>query len=95
MSTGFTDYRQPGDHDTGAGPPKRATDRAKIAAVKRFIPSISSGYDFRFSLPDGETVSTRCLDPDGRRTDIHLRDDVAVSAFLSMDHRRLYEAYTG
>lgn len=72
----------------------RATGGAKLAALERMIPALTSEYDFRFVLPDGRSVSTHCTRPGARRTDIHLRDDVAVSALASMSHRRLYEAYT-
>ena len=93
MARGSADYRRAG-HD-GTGVTRRAGRHAKLEIVKRMVSSINSQYDFRFTLPDGEEVSSRCVDPDGRRTDIHLHDDVAVSAFLAMNHRRLYEAFTG
>lgn len=88
MATGSTDYRR-------SGVTKRAGTHAKLETVKRLVAAINSPYDFRFTLPDGDVVATRCVDTDARRTDIHLHDDVAVSAFLSMSHRKLYEAFTG
>lgn len=93
MATGTTDYRRP-EHES-PGLTRRAGNRAKLDVAKRMVSAIRSPYDFRFTLPDGTEVSTQCGDPDARHTDIHLHDDVALSAFLSMSHRRLYEAFTG
>jgi cyclopropane-fatty-acyl-phospholipid synthase len=93
MTTGSIDFRRT-EHD-GTGVRKRVSRRAKLETVKRLVSAIISPYDFRFTLPDGNEVSSRCTDPDARRTDIHLHDDVAVSAFLSMSHSKLYEAFTG
>lgn len=69
-------------------------NRIKLEAVKRFVSTIKSPYDFRFILPNGEEVRTHCEDPAGRRTDIHLHDESAVSAVARMSHRALYEAFT-
>ncbi len=93
MTTGSTDYRRPVRHDTNVA--RRAGRRAKLETVKRMVSAINSQYDFRFRLPDGTEVASHCTDPDARRTDIHLHDDVAMSAFLTMSHRKLYEAFTG
>ncbi len=93
MATGLSDHRRK-EHD-GTGIAKRASRRAKFGTVKRMVAAINSRYDFRFTFPDGDEVASGCTEPDARRTDIYLHDDVAVSAFLSMSHRGLYEAFTG
>ncbi len=93
MTTGFTDYRR--RESAGSSVTEGAGRRAKLATVKRLVSAIDSPYDFHFTLPDGNEVSSRCTDPNARRTDIHLHDDVAVSAFLGMSHSKLFEAYTG
>ena len=78
-----------------AGTGTRAGSGIRIAAIRRLISSFSSEYDLRFHLPDGEEIATRCVAPDGRRTDFYVRDAVGLRALLSMRQRPLYEAYTG
>lgn len=81
--------------ETGAsGAARKIGRRVKLEAVERFVSSITSPYDLRFVLPNGEEVRSHCQDPAGRRTDIYLRNDAAVSAVVSMNHRALYEAFT-